>query len=172
MKTFEFIQSQLKAEYKNSESTLSITFEMVLHYLNSNASFASFIKLVESNAISFKDKLLEKIKREQHFKQLSVTKQEKLVADYYNRARSFIGKIGTQLYSFLKDYYIASKKIVFVFCQYSFMTTNTSILSADMIKLVIDKVYKEDYILIEAQKRSGLLSIASAKWSTWISFTK
>ena len=37
------------------------------------------------------------------------------------------------------------------------MTTNTSILSADMIKLVIDK---EDYILIEAQKRSGLLSIA------------
>ena len=40
------------------------------------------------------------------------------------------------------------------------MTTNTSILSADMIKLVIDKVYKEDYILIEAQKRSGLLSIA------------
>ena len=158
----EFIQSQLKAEYENSESTLSITFEMVLHYLNSNASFASFIKLVESNAISFKDKLLEKIKREPHFKQLSVTKQEKLVADYYNRARSFIGKIGTQLYSFLKDYYIASKKnkFDFFFCQYSFMTTNTSILSADMIKLVIDKVYKEDFILIEAQKRSGLLSIA------------
>ena len=158
----EFIQSQLKAEYENSQSTLSITFEMVLHYLNSNASFASFIKLVESNAISFKDKLLEKIKREPHFKQLSVTKQDKLVADYYNRARSFIGKIGTQLYSFLKDYYIASKKnqFDFFFCQYSFMTTNTSILSADMIKLVIDKVYKEDYILIEAQKRSGLLSIA------------
>ena len=158
----EFIQSQLKAEYENSESTLSITFEMVLHYINSNASFASFIKLVESNAISFKDKLLEKIKREPHFKQLSVTKQEKLVADYYNRARSFIGKIGTQLYSFLKDYYIASKKnqFEFFFCQYSFMTKNTSILSADMIKLVIDKVYKEDYILIEAQKRSGLLSIA------------
>ena len=106
--------------------------------------------------------ILEKIKREPHFKQLSVTKQEKLVADYYNRARSFIGKIGTQLYSFLKDYYIISKKnqFYFIFCQYSFMTTNTSILSADMIKLVIDKVYKEDYILIEAQKRSGLLSIA------------
>ncbi len=71
----EFIQSQLKAEYENSGSTLSLKFEMVLHYLNSNASFASFINLVKSNAISFKDKLLEKIKREPHFKQLSVTKQ-------------------------------------------------------------------------------------------------
>ena len=158
----EFIQGQLKAEYENSESTLIITFEMVLHYIKSNVSFASFIHLVENDAISYKDKLLEKLKSEQHFKQLSVTKQEKIVSDYYSRARSFIAKIGTLLYTFLKDYYIASTKNNFdyFFCQYSFMTTNISILSADMIKCVIDKVYKEDYILIEAQKRSGLLSIA------------
>jgi len=158
----EFIQGQLKAEYENSESTLIITFEMVLHYIKSNVSFASFIQLVERDAISYKDKLLEKLKSEQHFKQLSVTKQEKIVSDYYYRARSFTAKIGTLLYTFLKDYFIASTKNNFdyFFCQYSFMTTNISILSADMMKCVIDKVYKEDYILIEAQKRSGLLSIA------------
>ena len=158
----EFIQSQLKAEYENSDSTLTITFEMVLHYIKSNVSFSSFIKLIESSAISYKDKIVEKVKSEIHFNQLPEKRKEKVVAEYYNRARNFIGKIGTQLYTFLKDYYVACKQNNFdnFFCQYRFMTNNTSILSVDLMKGVIDKVYKEDFILIEAQKRTGLLSIA------------
>ena len=158
----EFIQSQLKAEYENSDSTLTITFEMVLHYIKSNVSFSSFIKLIESSAISYKDKIVEKVKSEIHFNQLPEKRKEKVVAEYYNRARNFIGKIGTQLYTFLKDYYVACNQNNFdnFFCQYRFMTNNTSILSVDLMKGVIDKVYKEDFILIEAQKRTGLLSIA------------
>ena len=93
----DFIQSQLKAEYDNSESSLTITFEMVLHYMKSNVSFCSFLNLIEFDAISFKDDLLEKIKREEHFKRLTKTSQEKIIADYYARARSFIFKIGTLL---------------------------------------------------------------------------
>jgi hypothetical protein len=138
-----------------------ITFEMVLHYMKSNVSFRSFLNLIEFDAISFKDDLLEKIKREEHFKRLTKASQEKIIADYYARARNFIFKIGTLLYTFLKDYYIACKRNNYdkFFCQYRFMA-NTSILTGDLIKSVIDKVYKEDFILIEAQKRTGLLSIA------------
>jgi hypothetical protein len=159
----KFIGSQLDAEYNQLASTLSITFEMVLHYIKENRSLRSFIELVKAEAVAHKDLTLENLKTKECYVQLSSTEQSKITIDCYNQTQKYVYKLGTQLYEFLKEYYIASRKGSFnvFFSKYPFMETQIShLLSTDSLKCVIEKVYKEDFILIEAQKRTGLLSIA------------
>jgi hypothetical protein len=158
-----FIKAQLTAEYNNTASSLVITFEMLLHYIILNRSFRSFFTLVETDAIAFKDSILADLKKQGHYERLDSDGQTKLTAKYYNDTQQYLLKIGTQLYEFLKEYYIASKKGNFdsFFCRYSFMANQKSpMLSSDSLKCVIEKVYKEDFILIEAQRRTGLHSLA------------
>ena len=159
----KFIGAQLDAEYNQSASTLSITFEMVLHYIKENRSLRSFIELVKAEAVAHKDVTLENLKTKEYYVLLSSTEQNKITTDCYNQTQKYVFKIGTQIYEFLKEYYIASRKGTFnvFFCKYPFMETQSChLLSRDSLKCVIEKVYKEDFILIEAQKRTGLLSIA------------
>jgi hypothetical protein len=158
----KFIGAQLEAEFSQSASSLSITFEMVLHYINENQSLRSFISLIEAQAVAHKDLVLENVKKN---KCLTSTEQKKMTSDWYALTHKYVFKIGIQLYEFLKEYYIASKKdsYDYFFCKYPFMEPQMShLLSSDSLKCVIEKVYKEDFILIEAQKRTGLLTIAQS----------
>jgi hypothetical protein len=161
----KFIGAQLEAEFSQSASSLSITFEMVLHYINENQSLRSFISLVEAQAVAHKDLVLETVKKNDFYKCLTSTEQKKMTSDWYTLTHKYVFKIGIQLYEFLKEYYIASKKdsYDYFFCKYPFMEPQMShLLSSDSLKCVIEKVYKEDFILIEAQKRTGLLTIAQS----------
>jgi hypothetical protein len=156
----EFLRKHFNEEYERKVSTIAITFEMILQYIKSVATFSSFLVAVETEALKFKDQMINSISKRECFKLSTEEDQKKIKAEYYHRARTYIHEIGILMYDFLKEYYCASIKNEYnkFLAMYPFMENNKQLLSVDSMKCIANKVFKEDFLMIQAQKRTGLLT--------------